>query len=143
MSHVQTRPDGVDDDEILQQYLELEKVIMNDSASRLADKAKKPCEQTKVDEQEQKEIKRREIEKTILVNKVKQTMRELFVKMQEADRLGLLEMMSFSSQLEAYIKILFATHTDDVLKRNPFLGDAIKHTLFDRLFLREQAYNQD
>ena len=70
-------------------------------------------------------------------------MSELFVKMQGADRLGLLEKMSFSSQLAAYIKILFKIHIKDVSKQNPFLGDVIKHTLFDRLFLREQAYNQD
>ena len=50
-------------------------------------------------------------------------MSELFVKMQGADKLGLLEKMSFSSQLAAYIKILFKIHIKDVSKQNPFLGD--------------------
>ena len=71
----------------------------------------------KTQEQEQRKIK-----EAILVNKAKQamkakqTMSELFVKMQGADRLGLLEKIPFSSQLEAYIKILSKIHTKDVSK---------------------------
>ena len=70
-------------------------------------------------------------------------MRELFVKMREVDKLNILKDVSDPSKVVAYIKILLTIHTNDVLKRNPCLGDAIKHTLLDRLFLREQAYNQD
>ena len=199
MSHVQTRPDGSIDDEILQQYLELEEVIMDYLKFRLAYEAEqaasKPCEKLSENSKEQENLKKntlsysvfsafnllvqflkrfipsyvlafenfqmvseqtsvdktqsQEEKRAILANKAKkamkakQTMSELFVKMQEASRLSVLKKMSFPSQLEAYIKILFIIHTNDVLKRNPFLGDAIKHTLLDRIFLREQAYNQD
>ena len=199
MSHVQTRPDGSIDDEILQQYLELEEVIMDYLKFRLAYEAEqaasKPCEKLSENSKEQENLKKntlsysvfsafnllvqflkrfipsyvlafenfqmvseqtsvdktqsQEEKRAILANKAKkamkakQTMSELFVKMQEAGRLSVLKKMSFPSQLEAYIKILFIIHTNDVLKRNPFLGDAIKHTLLDRIFLREQAYNQD
>ena len=100
------------------------KQTMDDSESSLADKAKgaarKPCEQTSVDKTQEQE--QRKIKEAILVNKAKQamkakqTMSELFVKMQGADRLGLLEKIPFSSQLEAYIKILSKIHTKDVSK---------------------------
>ena len=157
MPHVQTRPDDSEDTEILQQYSELEDVVTDCSELRLVvDEAERvervkqaalePNERKKVDAKQEEQ---RKTDQAILANKAKkamkakQTMSELFVKMQEAGRLSVLKKMSFSSQLEAYIKILFKIHTNDVLKRNPFLRDAIKHTLLDRLFLREQAYNQD
>ena len=81
MSHVQTRPDGSVDDQILKQYSELEEVAMDYSMSCVDDKVKqieqekraarkRPYERTEVDEKQEQ----RKIKKTTLVNEAKQTM---------------------------------------------------------------------